>query len=41
MADKLQIGRDNILFVIDDRDSVVEMWRRNGLTVLQCAKGDF
>ena len=37
----LQIGRDNILFVVDDRTSVVDMWRRNGLTVLQCAKGDF
>lgn len=37
----LQIGRDNILFVVDDRTSVVEMWRRNGITVLQCAKGDF
>jgi phosphoglycolate phosphatase-like HAD superfamily hydrolase len=41
MLRDMQIGRDNILFVVDDRDSVVEMWRRNGLTVLQCAKGDF
>ncbi len=41
MLRELQIGRDNILFVVDDRASVVEMWRRNGLTVLQCAKGDF
>lgn len=41
MLRELQIGRDNILFVVDDRSSVVEMWRRNGLTVLQCAKGDF
>ena len=41
MLRDLQIGRDNILFVVDDRASVVEMWRRNGLTVLQCAKGDF
>ena len=41
MLRDLQIGRENILFVVDDRASVVEMWRRNGLTVLQCAKGDF
>lgn len=41
MLRDLQIGRNNILFVVDDRSSVVEMWRRNGLTVLQCAKGDF
>ncbi len=30
-----------IMFVIDDRASVVEMWRELGLTCLQCAKGDF
>ena len=41
MLRDLQIGRDNILFVVNDRSSVVEMWRRNGLTVLQCAKGEF
>ena len=41
MLRDLQIGREGILFVVDDRTSVVEMWRRNGLTVLQCAKGDF
>lgn len=27
---------DKILFVIDDRLPVVEMWRRNGLICLQC-----
>lgn len=29
------------LFVLDDRDQVVKMWRRRGLTCLQCAPGDF
>ena len=29
------------IFVIDDRDSVVEMWRDLGLTCLQVARGDF
>lgn len=27
--------------VVDDRQRVVDMWRANGLTVLQCAPGDF
>ena len=30
-----------VLFVLDDRDQVVEMWREEGLTCLQVAKGDF
>ena len=31
----------NIEFVVDDRNQVVEMWRRNGITCLQCDEGDF
>jgi predicted kinase len=31
----------NIHFVLDDRNRVVDMWRRNGLTCLQVAEGDF
>ena len=31
----------DVRMVIDDRDKVVEMWRSLGLTVLQCAEGDF
>lgn len=27
--------------VVDDRNSVVAMWRKAGLTCLQCAEGDF
>lgn len=30
-----------VLFSVDDRQQVVEMWRRNGVTCLQCAEGDF
>lgn len=30
-----------ILFVVDDRASVVKMWRELGLVCLQCADGDF
>lgn len=29
-------GRENILFVIDDRQKVVDMWRREGVVCLQC-----
>lgn len=32
---------DEILFAVDDRQQVVDMWRRNGITCLQCAPGDF
>ena len=31
----------DILFILDDRDQVVEMWRDKGFTVFQVAKGDF
>lgn len=30
-----------VLFVVDDRKSVVARWRQIGLTCLQCAPGDF
>ena len=33
--------KDRVLFVLDDRDQVVDMWRRNGLTCFQVAEGDF
>ena len=33
--------RKDILFVIEDRTQVVEMWRAQGLTVLQCDEGSF
>lgn len=33
--------RFNVRFVLDDRDRVVEMWRKEGLKVLQVAEGDF
>jgi hypothetical protein len=35
------INKDSVLFVLDDRQSVVDMWRRNGVTCFQVAKGDF
>lgn len=33
--------RFNVLYVLDDRNRVVEMWRELGLKVLQVAEGDF
>jgi hypothetical protein len=35
------VDKDKILFVVEDRSRVVEMWRSEGLTCLQCAHGDF
>ena len=35
------IDRNHILFVVEDRSRVVEMWRAEGLVCLQCAPGDF
>jgi len=31
----------NVIFVIDDRDAVVKMWRSVGLVCLQCADGNY
>lgn len=33
-------GKERVLFVVDDRTRVVDMWRRNGITCLQCARWD-
>ena len=33
--------KDNIVAVFDDRNKVVDMWRKNGLTCMQVAPGDF
>jgi hypothetical protein len=35
------LDRSKILFVVEDRSRVVDMWRAEGLTCLQCAPGDF
>jgi len=38
---KIQGYGKDILFAVDDRQSVVDMWRENGITCLQCDVGDF
>lgn len=35
------IGADNVLFTFEDRQSVVDMWRENGVSCFQVAPGDF
>ena len=35
------IDQSKILFVVEDRSGVVEMWRSEGLVCLQCAPGEF
>lgn len=35
------IDKSKVSVVLDDRDQVVQMWRRNGLTCLQVADGNF
>ena len=35
------MSKDNILFTVDDRQKVVDFWRANGITCLQCAAGKF
>jgi phosphoglycolate phosphatase-like HAD superfamily hydrolase len=35
------LDKSRILFVVEDRSRVVEMWRSEGLVCLQCAPGEF
>ena len=35
------IGKDRVSMVFDDRNQVVDMWRKNGLTCMQVAPGNF
>jgi predicted secreted acid phosphatase len=35
------IDRSRVLFIVEDRDRVVQMWRAEGFVCLQCAPGDF
>lgn len=35
------VDKENIIFTVDDRQKVVDMWRANGLTCLQVAEGNF
>ena len=38
---ELSISDQQILCVFDDRDKVVDMWRRSGFTCFQVAEGNF
>lgn len=41
ILDSLLAEGKTILFTVDDRQQVVDMWRRRGITCLQCDVGDF
>lgn len=41
LLDKILANGLKPLFVVDDRDKVVAMWRERGLVCLQCAPGPF
>lgn len=41
MLDMLLKEGKEILFAVDDRQQVVDMWRKNGIACLQCDVGDF
>lgn len=41
MLDQLKDEGYEIIFAVDDRKRVVDMWRRNGIICLQCAEGNF
>lgn len=41
ILDMLLSEGKEIAFTVDDRQQVVDMWRRRGITCLQCDKGDF
>ena len=36
-----ELALQQVFFVVEDRKSVVQMWRRLGLVCLQCADGEF
>mgnify|MGYP003660206015 FL=1 len=39
--DQLFPDKSDVLCIFDDRNKVVDMWRRNGLTCFQVAEGNF
>tara|TARA_R110002124_G_scaffold126278_4_gene285821 strand:+ start:14874 stop:15209 length:336 start_codon:yes stop_codon:yes gene_type:complete len=39
--EEIRQSKNEILLAVDDRQSVVAMWRENGITCLQCDVGDF
>ncbi|MGB0927939.1 MAG: HAD family acid phosphatase [Pikeienuella sp.] len=39
--ERIRAAGKTVLFAVDDRQSVVDMWRENGVTCLQCDVGDF
>ena len=38
---KAKISKDKVMFILEDRDSVVKMWRNSGYTCLQVCDGNY
>jgi hypothetical protein len=36
-----ELAHQQVIFVVEDRKSVVQMWRKLGPVCLQCADGEF
>ncbi len=41
LNDLIEHDEQRLVAIFDDRDKVVDMWRRNGVSCFQVAKGDF
>jgi len=41
ILNRFLVQKHEIEFAVDDRQQVVDMWRRNGIICLQCDVGDF
>ena len=41
MYEKYIKDKYEVMFVVEDRKRIVDMWRELGITCLQCADGDF
>jgi hypothetical protein len=41
IIDRIELTPEEVLCVLDDRNQVVNMWRRRGFRVLQVAEGEF
>lgn len=41
VLDEIVSNGFEVVLSVDDRNSVVQMWRKRGITCLQCADGDF
>lgn len=41
VEERLSLKPEDVLFILEDRDQVVQMWRKNGFRCLQVANGGY